>query len=152
MKAEQYNLISSEVRANLISRICELSVDGKIKVIISDAGSKSVKQRGLQWKWYTEVSMAGIGGKHEESKDGVHLVSKYRWAVPILIRDDELFADLYSAWKEKHGADEEAMRWFIDIQISTEKFNTTQMAEYLTDFEKHYRPLVALTDPKEMGL
>jgi hypothetical protein len=108
--------------------------------------------RGLEWRWYTDVAIAGVGGKHSDTKDGVHLLSKYRWALPILIRDDEFFSEIYAAWKQKHGSDEERMKWFIESQVHTERFNTSQMAEYLTEFQRHYGQMVNLTDPKDMGL
>lgn len=152
MKAKQYNLISENVKLNLIDYIQDLPANGKFKVVISAANSKSARQRGLQWRWYTDVAQAGIGGAHEDTKEGVHLVSKYRWALPIFIRDDELFAELWGAWKMKHGNDEDAMRWFVDTQIHTEKFTTSQMAEYLTEFQRHYGQVVNLTDPGDRGL
>lgn len=152
MKAEQYYLISDKIRGSLITRIRELDVDGKLKVVISAAGSKSVKQRGLQWKWYTEVANAGIGGKHDDTKDGVHLVSKWRWAVPILLRDNEFFNSLYAAWMHLHSNDEDRVRWFIDNHVRTESFTTSQMAEFLTDFQRHYGSMVNLTDPSTFGL
>ena len=34
----------------------------------------------------------------------------------------------------------------------TESFNTSQMAEYLTEFQRHYWQYVNLTDPQERGL
>ena len=152
MKSESYYLVSHAITFNLATRIGMLPVDGSVKVVISDAGSKSSKQRGLQWMWYSEVARAGIGGKHEDTKNGVHLLSKWRWAIPMLTRDDEFFADIFTAWQDKYGDKPEAMEWFVGKQVSTEKFTTSQMAEYLTDFERHYRPLVNLTDPDLMGL
>ncbi len=152
MKPESYYIISHAVTLNLATRIGMIPIDGSVKVVISDAGSKSSKQRGLQWQWYTEVARAGIGGKHEDTKNGVHLLSKWRWAVPILLRDDGFFADIFNVWREKYGDNPEAMGWFLDNHVTTEKFNASQMAEYLTDFERHYRPMVNLTDPDLMGL
>ena len=76
MKAEHFILISEQVRANAILRINELPMEGKIKVTISDSGGKTARQRGLQFMWYTEVSEAGIGGRHEDTKEGVHLAKK----------------------------------------------------------------------------
>lgn len=152
MKSEQFFLTASHVKANLINRLVDIECDGKIKVVISDAGAKSVRQRGLQWRWYTEVAKAGVGGKHESTKDGVHLLSKWKWGIPILCRDDEFFSEIYSAWKNMHNGDEEAMRWFVDAQIHTEHFSTTQMAEFLTDFQRHYSPMVDLTDPDDLKL
>ncbi|MES0444952.1 MAG: hypothetical protein ABUJ92_00265 [Desulfobacterales bacterium] len=152
MKPESYYLANHAITFNLAARIGMLPVDGSVKVVISDAGSKSSKQRGLQWMWCSDVARAGIGGKHEDTKNGVHLVSKWKWAIPILMRDDEFFADIFTAWQDKYGDKPEAMEWFVDKQVSTEKFTTSQMAEYLTDFERHYRPMVNLTDPDLMGL
>jgi len=152
MKAESYFIVSERVKNNLTCRIKDIPADGNLKVVISNAGSKSAKQRGLQWRWHTEVASAGIGGKHEDTKNGVHLVSKWRWAIPILLRDDEFFSSLYSAWIHLYGKDEERMRWFVDNHVHTERFNTSQMAEFLTEFQRHYGPLVNLTDPGDKGL
>ena len=152
MKHEQFILVNDNVLNNAIMRIKEIPCDGKTKIVIANAGTKSDKQRGLQWKWYTEVSEAGIGGKHEDTKDGVHLICKYHWAIPILIRDDMTFGELHHIWKQLYGTDAERMQWFTENQVSTEAFSTSQMAEYLTDFQKHYGPLVNLTDPAQMGV
>ena len=152
MKSEPFYLTADHVKANLINRLVGIECDGSIKVVISDSGSKSAKQRGLNWRWNSEVAAAGIGGRHESTKDGVHLVAKYRWALPILIRDDDFFADLYQSWVERHGHDEEKMRWFVDSQVHTERMSTSQVAEFLTEFQRHYGPLVNLTDPDSMGL
>lgn len=152
MRAEQFFIVNDRVKDNAIKRIGEIEINGKLKVVISDAGSKSAKQRGLQWKWNTEVANAGIGGKHEDTKNGVHLASKWRWAIPILLRDDEFFSSLYSAWLHLYGKDEERMRWFVDQHVHTETMNSSQMAEFLTEYQQYYGPMVNLTDPSVMGL
>jgi len=152
MKAEPYYLINDRVRDNVLHRVRNLPADGKLKIVISNAGDKSAKQRGLQWRWYTEIANAGIGGKHEDTKNGVHLVSKWKWGVPILIRDDEFFAALFGAWRDSHGLDEEAMLWFVDNHVHTEAFNVSQMAEFLTEVQRYYAPMVNLTDPSMYGL
>lgn len=151
MKQEVFYITSPEKQAEAVTAVVKLSMDDKVKVTISSAKDKSVRQRGLQWKWYTEVSQAGIGGKHEDTKEGVHSVSKFRWALTIMLRDDDFFAQLWEAWVHKNDSPE-ALRWFVDNQVHTEKFNTTQMGEFLDDFQKHYSPYVALTDPKEFDL
>ena len=134
-------------------RLKDLELNGKIKLTISNAGDKSSKQRGLQWKWYTEVANSGLGGKHEDTKDGVHLVSKYRWAIPIFNRDDPLFNDLYAIWIQLYGKDPERMEWFIDNQVHTEKFSVSQMAEFLTEFRNDCtRHGIDLREPEFRGL
>ncbi|MCK4621280.1 MAG: hypothetical protein KAT62_03595 [Desulfuromonadales bacterium] len=152
MKAEQFFLTAPHVKANLINRLVDIECDGKIKVVLSDAGSKSVRQRGLQWRWYTEVAKSGVGGKHESTKDGVHLLSKWKWGIPILLRDDEFFSELFAMYKDKWSDNPERMEWFVESRVHTEAFSTSQMAEFLTDFQRHYAPMVDLTDPDDLKL
>lgn len=149
MKAETFYLRSLEDIKKVSSRLLDIIPNGKIKVVFSNAGSKSSKQRGLQWTWYNDVAKAGIGGAREDTDNGVHLVSKYRWALPILQRDDNDFSDLYDLWFNKYENDPERLEWFVDTQVSTEGFSTSQMAEYLTNFQQHYlKHGVNLTDPQ----
>ena len=150
MAAETYILNSIDVKNNAIRRIQQINPDGNMQITISSAGRKSARQRALQWMWYTEVSRAGIGGKHEDSKEGVHLVSRYRFAVPILCRDDPTFAELWAELKKRYKHDSEKMMWITDNFVHTESFNMSQMAEYLTEFEHFYGPMVALTDPEDL--
>ena len=152
MKPETYYLITPLVLENTIRRLREIGVNRKIQVTIQSVSKKSTKQRGLQWMWYTEVAKAGIGGKWEDTKYGVHLISKWRWAIPILIRDDEHFNDLFTAWYNLYKHDEERMRWFVEAHVHTEDFSSKQMAEFLTDFQRHYGQLVNLTDPDDKNL
>lgn len=153
MKAENYILVNDNVMNNAIMRIREIPTDGKTKITISDTGSKSARQRGLQWRWNQDVAKSGIGGKHEDNKNGVHLVSKYRWAIPIFIRDDDFFADLYNSWIKAHGSNPERIEWFVDTQVHTENFSTSQMAEFLTEFQRYYLDKgVNLTDPDDFNL
>ena len=153
MKAESYILNNQSVLNLAMTRCKSLELDGRTKLTLSDAGGKSARQRGLQFLWYGEVAEAGIGGKHEDTKNGVHLVSKYRWAIPIFSRDDVHFNDLYIAWVDIYGKDAEKLSWFIDCQVHTEKFNTAQAAEFLTEFQRYYVGKgVNLTDPDDRGL
>ena len=149
MSTANITIASEREKTEAITIIQAIEPNGKLKVTIGPSGNKSAKQRGLQWKWFTEVSQAGIGGKHEDTKEGVALVAKWRWAIPILIRDDEFFADLFVAYRDKWGNDEAHMRYFVDVYVHTEQFNTSQMAEFLTEFQNHYSPIVNLTDPQE---
>lgn len=149
MKTEHFTIYSDQDKNELIQKIQAIEIDGKTKVSISPSGSKSAKQRGLQWKWNSEVAKAGIGGKHEDTAEGVALVAKWKWAVPILIRDDDFFADLFTIYRNKWNNDPDRMRYFVDVYVHTEQFNTSQMAEFLTEFQNHYSQFVKLTDPDE---
>jgi len=45
------------------------------------------------------------------------------------------------------------MKWFVDLRVHTEEFNTSQMAEYLTDKQRHYLDLgFPLRDPEDQKL
>lgn len=136
MKAEPYHLINEHVRNVAIMRIKDLVCDGKLKLVISNAGDRSVRQNALYWLWNTFVADSGMGSY--DTKEAVHLAAKKRWGIPILRRDDENFAALYSVWKKLYGNNEERMDWFADKQVSTAIFTTHQMAEYLTDYQRFY--------------
>lgn len=153
MKAKTFYIVRPDIIKNVINEILSIIPDGKTKVTISNTGDKSSKQRGLQWMWYDDVSAAGIGGKYEDTPNGVHLISKYRWAIPIFCRDDEFFGELYAEFMRRHEGDQERIIWFVDQYVSTEKFNVSQMAEYLTHFQRHYLGKgVNLTDPDYRSL
>jgi len=139
MKPETYWLGSQSTRAKIIERIVSLDINGGVKITISDTMGKSAKQRGLQWRWYTDVSLAGIGGKHEDTKNGVHVVSKWRFARRIIQRDDPEQWEFIQTLIDAYEGNQDAMLYIADHYISTEKFNMAQMAEYLTDFERYYR-------------
>jgi hypothetical protein len=152
-KSKTFFLTSSTSIDNALNKIRKLIPDGTYKVTISRAGSKSSKQRGLQFMWYEDISKSGIGGKYEDDKNGVHLVCKYRFAVPIFCRDDDFFNDLYSEFIRRNEGNEAKIMWFIEHHVSTEKFNVEQMAEYLTAMQRYYASRgVNLTDPEFQGL
>ena len=153
MKAEIYHVTSLQSLKNVITRITELDLTEAKKVTISDSGTKSSRQRGLQWIWYRDIANAGIGGKHEDTKEGVHLVSKWRFGVRILQRDDSDFSDLCDVGTKKYGCDPVRMLWFVDQHVSTEIFTTSQMAEFLKEVQNYYLAHgVNLTNPAFRGL
>ena len=153
MKADRFVLINESVRNLCIAKIKDLPVDGKTQVVISAAAGKSTRQRGLQFLWYTNVAKSGMGGRHEESVEACHIASKYRWAIPIFVRDDEHFSEIYTEWMKMYGDDSDRMFWFADKMVHTEKFTVSQMAEFLTNFQEYYLnhgfPLV---NPDDLGL
>ena len=88
MKAKTFFLTSLDAMRSANDYLLQVILDGKVKVTFSDAGTKSAKQRGLQWMGYDDKVKAGIGGRLCDTKENVHLEAKYRFAVPIFIRDD----------------------------------------------------------------
>ena len=154
MKQETYYLTSLEALKKVSSRLFEIIPNGKVKVTFADAGSKTLKQNNLWFLWCTDVSRSGIGGEHEDHVDGVHLVGKYLFVVPILQRDDDFFAELYAAWYKAHQYDKERIEYFVAHHVSTTVLNKSQMAEALTAFKNHYgvKHRVNLREPEFQGL
>jgi len=147
MKSEVHFLSSSYLKAMLIKRIDEIDVSGKIKVSISEQTNKSTRCRGLQYLWATEVANSGLGSF--DTKEDVHRAAKWKWAVPILIRDNEHFAFIWPELKKAVGPDSEKMKYIIDEFVSTES-DGFAIGEYLTDFERYYRDHgVPLTIPDD---
>ena len=145
MKPEPYFLGSVYAIQKLKARIDEFGIDGSIKVTISDGKDKSARCRGLQWLWYTEVAYSGMSSY--DTKEDVHRAAKWRWAVPILIRDDTEFAFIWPELLKLYKEDAEKMKYIVDNFVSTESEGFA-IGEYLTDFERYYRGHgVPLTQP-----
>lgn len=152
MKTERYALVNGGIAKNVMNRLLDLPYDGTVEVVIQAIGSKSARQRGLQHIWYNDVVKSGIGGEYESGTDILDLACKYRWALPIMVRDDEYFAEMYLAYSNAWKQDPDRMRWWVKHNVHTEALNKSQMAEFLTMFKDHYTELgVNLTDPDERG-
>ena len=154
MKNKPTYLVNEAARRKVINQLLDEPIDGTRKVTITNVGTKSSKQRGLQWIWYADVVKSGVGGRDEASEKRLHLVSKYRWCLPIQIRDDNMFADLWLEYYQRHCKKTNAsayFEWFVDKHVSTEALDNSQMAEYLTKFRDHYALElgVNLSDPDE---
>lgn len=151
MKSERYTLVNEAVKVNCCTRIKDMVADGKVQVVISNASSKTARQNSLMWLWHTFVANSGMGSY--DTKEAVHRAVKQRWVLPILIRDDEFFSDLYLLYKQLWHGDTERMNWFYDDQVSTLKLSSQQMAEVLTDYQRFYAGHgILLPDPDDLKL
>ena len=149
-QTETFYLVNDDIKQNVIDFVQAVDTLSKLKVVISPVKNKTVSQRGLQWQWYKDLSKSGIGESDDEID--IHLRSKYRWALPIYLRDDEVFAEIWPVLKEKYYDDEETMRYMVDHFISTEKEGFA-MSEYLNNFHRYWTEKgVELTDPATRGL
>lgn len=153
MKAETIYITTAEQQRKAVGRILELEVGSKYQVTIANAGSKTSRQRGYQWRLYTDISKSGLGGIDEETPNSVNIRCKREYAVPIFKRDDDFFRELFNAYERKFSHDPVRMNWFFENMVHTEDFNTSQMAEYITMIINYYAPKgVPLTDPSEYNL
>lgn len=152
MKAQTFNLISHEVKANCIHFIHQLQADGKLKVSISGIGTKSDRQRALDWRWDDEILKSGIG--HDDSTtEMVHARNKWLFARPILLRDDELFRSIFQHFVKTYGNDSESCIRFAKDWISTEKMTVSQVSEYMTNKQRYWLQAgVELTNPDDYGI
>ena len=152
MKSETFNLINHEVKKALISRIISLDVDGKLKVTISNIGSKSSRQQGLDWKWDGEIFSSGIGWV-DDTVEKTHARGKWMFARPILLRDDALFQGIYNYFMTIHSKDEKKSLEFAMDYISTQKMSVSQVSEYMTNKQLFWTEKgVNLTDPSLYGM
>ncbi|VAW38931.1 hypothetical protein MNBD_GAMMA01-1321 [hydrothermal vent metagenome] len=154
MKAKTFAITTEYNKKNAKMFLEALDVDGKVKVVFSNVGTKSQKQRGLQFMGYEDVQKSGVGGY--DSVSTIHLHAKQCFAIPILRRDDVFFEELYSSFIEVIESPRlsSAKYWhFVGNYVSTEKFSVAQMAEYLTNFRGYYiKNGVAFREPDFRGL
>jgi len=151
VKAENFILVNEAVKLNACLRIKNIVADGKIMVTIHNAGDRSVKQNSYLWVCHTFVANSGKGS--HDTKEAVHRYVKKRWVIPILVRDDPIFAELYKIWKQLYGSDIDRINWFVDNQVSTSVISTHQMAEVLTDYTRYYAEHeMPLPDPDDLKL
>ena len=147
MKPETIYLGSITAKAKAIHLINETELAAGVKVTISDTRGKSARCRGLQWLWNTEVANSGIGS--QDTKNSVHRAAKWKWAVPILIRDDENFGFVWPELVKLYGHDPGRMKYIVDNFVSTEG-DDFAIGVYLTDFERYWRGHgVDLTQPDD---
>ena len=153
MKSKTFSLATLDSLKKAKAYLNEIILDGKTKVVFSDAGTKSAKQRGLQWRGYEDKAKSGIGGRFSDTKENCDLEAKYRFAIPIFVRDDSKFAALYLMYCNKYEGNQEMMLYFVDQHVHTEKFNVSQMAEFLTEFRNDcFRKGITLREPEFKGL
>jgi hypothetical protein len=155
MKSQTFNLISDQVKANCIQYVHNLPADGKLKVTIAGIGSKTDRQRALDWLWDHEIFESGIGHA-DPDVETVHARSKWMFARPILMRDDELFRGIFDYFLRNYGMSKEkgsAYRLeFANDYISTQKMSIGQVSEYMKAKQMYWlMEGVELTNPDVFG-
>jgi len=153
VKAETIYLTDDIKLDEAISKLRRCELGNKYQMVISNADTKSTRQHKYQWRLYGDINKSGIGGKHEETIEGTHIVCKFRFALPIMLAKDINFAWLYEMVKKEVGNDTDKLMWFVDKQVSTMEFTVSEAAEYITNMINFYAPKgVMMTDPEEYRL
>ena len=95
---------------------------------------RSGAQRRLQHVWYTHIREAG---DHQETKQEVENYCKYTFGIPILMRDNERFAESWEMMRQSMTYEHElAAMEFLPV---TRLFTISQNTEYLEECKKHYQ-------------
>ena len=139
MKPRTIFIGSVAAKLEALNFVHDIDINDGVKITIGDGRSKSAKQRGLQWRWNTDVSNSGIGGKHEDTKEGVHIVSKWRFGRSLIAEFMPEHFELLITLEERFKSNPDVMYYIADKFISTEDFEVPIMAKYLTEFERYYR-------------
>ena len=151
---KQILINSARQKTYAINLIKEMPLDGDNQVIIKKVDkSSTTAQQSLWWLWCGQVALSGLGS--DDTKDNVHISSKWRFVRPILLRDDELFSVLYESFMEKikgSACCAEYCKGFSDLYIHTGSLTRSQRAESLTEFKNYWISKgVDLTDPDTQG-
>jgi hypothetical protein len=147
-------ILDAPAKITAAIRLLEELPPGPVHVVKIEEFSenKSAAQRRLQWLWNTEIgNYMGMG------KEEVHDMLKEKFAVPILVRDDQGYAEMVEAVKQvrRAGMNKEAdhLKKEIIRLTSTERFSVKQTTEYLSQVERYAAEIGAtLTFPEDIYL
>ena len=131
---------------NLMTWIAARDQDKTWRVNIrEDKLSRSDKQNSLQWLWHTVY-----GKRFGHSKDWVHNYFKFKFCLPIMLRDPE-HDQLRRVWNLVRN-DKEAIAGLVKV-IHTSDLSTDEMAEALTEYDRHAASHgLIFPDPEEFKL
>jgi len=117
-------------------------------VSVIKGAERSGQQNRTVHKWFSQ-----IGDEFGEPAHTVKARCKYRFGLPIMIRDNprwvEKWSPLYSPILSDGTAEQKALAF--EAVPMTSEFTTKQMAEFMTAIQTEYLPKgVALIDPEAM--
>lgn len=124
-------------RAKLIEDIRSMPLPFQVELVQGD--DRSLAQNRTSWKWFTE-----IGKSEGMTAEEVHRDCKAYVGVPILIRDNQDFAETYNRCIRPLPT--ETKLEAMDLIDVTKIMTTRQMAEFMEGVRNRY-PHVELTEP-----
>lgn len=123
---------SEQVRSRAVHIIQGLPLDVVHQVCIKPyKRDRSAEQNALMWKWLTI-----IGAELGNTKDEQHDIYKLMFLVPIFIRDNQDYAEMWRTVSAL-GSYEAMLKREILKLTSTTQANVKQMSEYLDDIQRN---------------
>lgn len=120
-------VLSDQHKARIKMRIDSLPVDPPYKVTISPyKRNRSAEQNA--YMWLVETIM---GAELGLTKEGMHDLHKQEFLVPIFVRDDPGYAEMYVAVECTPEPQRTALRREVVKLTSTTKANVAQMREFI---------------------
>jgi len=120
--------------------IDDMPLDGKNTVVFKKSSTGCTDdQRRLNWMWCHEVAGSGIG--EDETALDVHIRCKYKFGLPILMEEDEIFPIIFVKFQEavQYAPNRSALyKIFCSEYIRTENFTKHQRARYLKNFQRFW--------------
>lgn len=132
----RYKLATKNDRDAIKGVIDKLPLEKFVIAIEKDSGDLSDKQRRLYFMWIGEINTAQSG--RAGGKDGLHLRMKERFLRPILMREDEGYAEMVEALERVKTLDNAAYQTLnnkVNELTSIRGLEKHLMTEYLNDIE-----------------
>ena len=107
-------------------------LDGSMVMAIKPRGSKSDRQRGLQWRLYRAIAKSGMGSS--DTPEEVDLDCKWLFR-NIWLADDDFRLAIYQYVCSEYP---ERKKEWVKNELHTEQLNVSQMSEFLTSIYNYY--------------
>lgn len=141
---------TDEQKANAAAAVatCPVSPQKPFYVQIKEYDEKrTLAQNRLFHQWCAEISQQG----QEYTPIQVKARAKYQWGVPLLIPEDEVFAELWRLIDEQ-CTHEKKLKMLEGAVRVTSEFGTKLMSQFLNDMQRSSCIKYQLTDPSMYGL
>ena len=129
----------------ILQGIAQAPPDGSKQVELSDVkSSRSDAQRRLQFMWITDIAK-----QTHETKEEVEYYCKLTFGIPILLRDNEEFAEIWPIQSDilTYENKLKAMAFLPVTRLMSVRQNT----EYLEDLKHHYQNNdIVLPEPDDL--
>ena len=150
MNGDFWLIKTDDQKANAAAAVslCQVNPDKPVCVQIKPYTEKRRDaQNRLFHMWCGEISKQG----GEYTPIEVKARAKRSWGVPILVAEDELFAQLWSVIEERYSY-EQILKMLEEVVPVTSRLSVEQMNRFLNDMQRTSSRKFKLTDPSVYGL